>query len=154
MAEGFLPQSRSTTMAEVGEDYFLYLVSRSLFQQSSGDKLRFVMHNLVNDLAKFISGQISFRLEVDHSHESVNKIRHLSYFKTKFETFKKFEALSEVKQLRTFLPLELLLGHNYLTKKVQRDLIPMLRRLRVLSLSYYYNMIELPESIGNIKHLR
>ena len=54
MAEGFLPQSRSTTMEEVGEDYFLYLVSRSLFQQSSGDKSCFAMHNLVNDLAKFV----------------------------------------------------------------------------------------------------
>jgi hypothetical protein len=150
MAEGFLPPSRIKTMEEVGEDYFLSLVSRSLFQQIGGDNSRFVMHDLVNDLAKFVSGQFSFRLGVDHSHESVNKTRHLSYFRTEFETIKMFEALSEVKKLRTFLPLELLLGHQYLTKKVPHDLLAMFRCLRVLSLSHYDNVTELPESIGEI----
>jgi hypothetical protein len=35
MAEGFLPQLQNKTMKEVGDDYFLALVSRSLFQRSN-----------------------------------------------------------------------------------------------------------------------
>ncbi|KAF3955960.1 hypothetical protein CMV_018879 [Castanea mollissima] len=41
----------------------------------------------------------------------------------------------------------------YLAKKVPHDLLLKLRFLRVLSLSHYRN-IELPESIGDFKHLR
>ncbi|KAF3948838.1 hypothetical protein CMV_025214 [Castanea mollissima] len=41
----------------------------------------------------------------------------------------------------------------YLTNKVPHDLLLKLRFLRVLSLSHYCN-IELPESIGDFKHLR
>ena len=156
MAEGFLQQNKNKTMEEVGDEYFLDLISRSLFQQSSGDKSHFVMHDLVNDLAKFVSGQFSFRLEGDYSHELVNKTRHLSYFKTRFDSFKKFEYLYEAKQLRTFLSLKLSPRNEtfYLTKKVPHDLLPMLRCLRVLSLSHYSNITELPDSIGKFKHLR
>jgi hypothetical protein len=156
MAEGFLKETKNKRMEEVGEDYFLDLASRSLLEQSSGNKSSFVMHDLVNDLAKFVSGQFTFRLEVDNSHEIVNRIRHLSYFRNEFDSFKKFEVLYEATRLHTFLPLELSPSDNYyyLTKKVQLDFLPNLRCLRVLSLSHYRNMTELPESIGKMKHLR
>jgi Leucine-rich repeat (LRR) protein len=42
----------------------------------------------------------------------------------------------------------------YLTKKVVHDLLPTLRCLRVLSLSNYHNIIELPDAIGKFKYLR
>jgi hypothetical protein len=47
-------------------------------------------------------------------------------------------------------------NYNYylLTEKVPLDLLPKLRCLRVLSLSHHYNRIELPESIGKLRHLR
>uniref|UniRef100_A0A2N9I6B0 Disease resistance RPP13-like protein 1 n=1 Tax=Fagus sylvatica TaxID=28930 RepID=A0A2N9I6B0_FAGSY len=97
-----------------------------------------------------------FRLEGDYSHELVNKTRHLSYFKTRFDSFKKFEYLYEAKQLRTFLSLKLSPRNEtfYLTTKVLHDLLPTLRCLRVLSLSHYSNITELPDSIGKFKHLR
>ncbi|XP_059442949.1 putative disease resistance RPP13-like protein 1 [Corylus avellana] len=154
MAEGFLQESNNKTMEEVGNYYFLDLVSRSLFQQSSGDKSCFVMHDLVNDLAKFVSGQFIFRLEGVSFCRIVNKTRHLSYFRTRFDNFKKFEALYKVKRLRTFLPLEFSILDNNLSKKVLNDLLPKLRCLRVLSLSHYENMANLPDSIGKIKQLR
>jgi Leucine-rich repeat (LRR) protein len=156
MAEGFLKETRNRRMEEVGEDYFLALASRSLLEQSSDNKSGFVMHDLVNDLAKFVSGQFTNRLEVDHAHEIVNKTRHFSYFRRGHDNFKKFESLYEATRLHTFLPLELSPDHSYffLTKRVPFDLLPKLRCLRVLSLSHYQNIIELPESIGKIKHLR
>ncbi|XP_059440702.1 putative disease resistance RPP13-like protein 1 [Corylus avellana] len=157
MAEGFLEETKNKRMEEVGEDYFLDLASRSLLEQSSGNKSSFVMHDLVNDLAKFVSGQFTFRLEVDNSPEIVNRIRHLSYFRNEFDNFKRFGVPYEATRLHTFLPLELMPSDNsyfYLTKKIPLDFLPNLRCLRVLSLSHYRNMTELPESIGKMKHLR
>ncbi|KAB1225554.1 hypothetical protein CJ030_MR1G002463 [Morella rubra] len=144
-------------MEEIGEDYFHDLVSRSLFQRSVDHDTHFVIHDLINDLAKFVSGQFNFRLNVDKSHEGFPKTRYLSYMRTEFDTFEKFEAISEAKQLRTFLPLELAPSEYRsfnLTKKVLRDLLPSLRCLRVLSLSHYRNMTELSDSVGKMKHLR
>ncbi|XP_059440705.1 putative disease resistance protein At3g14460 [Corylus avellana] len=156
MAEGFLEETRNKGMEEVGEDYFLALASRSLFEQSSGNKSGLIMHDLVNDLAKFVSGQFTFRLEVDNSQEILNKTRHLSYLRKRYNNFKKFEALYKSTRLHTFLPLKLSPSSSYyfLTEKVPLDLLPNLSSLRVLSLSHHYNRIELPESIGKLKHLR
>jgi hypothetical protein len=158
MAEGFLPQSTNKTMEEVGNEYFLTLESRSLFQKSRDDKLRFVMHDLVSDLAKSISGNFIRRLEGDCSHDIVNNTRHMSYFsKQEFHSLKKFETLHRAKRLHTFLHLDMRsfdFPSYYLTKKVVQDLLPTLRSLRVLSLSNYWNIAELPDLIGKFKYLR
>jgi hypothetical protein len=134
MAEGFLHQPKNKTMEEVGNEYFLTLESRSLFQKSSDNKSCFVMHDLVNDLAKSVSGQFISRLEGDCSHEIVNNTRHLSYFsKQNFHGLKKFETLHKAKRLRTFLHLDisgLVWITFHLSKKVVHDLLPMLRCLR------------------------
>jgi hypothetical protein len=115
MAEGFLQQPKNRTMEEVGNEYFLTLESRSLFQKSSDDKSCFVMHDLVSDLAKSISGQFISRLEDGCSHEIVNNTRHLSYFfKQDFHSLKKFETLHKAKRLRTFLHLDMS-GYNWPT---------------------------------------
>jgi hypothetical protein len=157
-AEGFLPQSTNKTMEEVGNEYFLTLESRSLFQKSRDDKLCFVMHDLVSDLAKSISGNFMIRLEGDCSHNIVNNTRHMSYFsKQVFHSLKKFETLDKAKRLRTFLHFDMRSSKwpsYYLTKKVVHDLLPTLRCLRVLSLSNYKNITELPDSIGKFKYLR
>ena len=156
MAEGFLEETGNTRMEEVGEEYFHDLVSRSLFEQSSGSKTGFVMHDIVNDLAKFVSRQFTFRLGVDHSHEIVNKTRHLSHGRQPFENFKKFEALCVARKMHTFYSIifQPFSFDLYLTKKVQIDLLSKLRCLRVLTLSHNRNMTELFKSIGKIKHLR
>jgi hypothetical protein len=158
MAEGFLPQSTNKTMEEVGNEYFLTLESRSLFQKSRDDKLCFVMHDLVNDLAKSISGNFLIRLEGDCSHNIVNNTRHMSYFsKQEFHSLKKFETLDKAKRLRTFLHFDMSsfkYPFYYLTKKVAHNLLPTLGSLRILSLSNYKNITELLDSIGKFKYLR
>jgi hypothetical protein len=86
----------------------------------------------------------------------VSKTRHFSYVRSTYDNCKKFEFLYGATRLQTFLPLEFSADHSefFLTKRVPIDLLPKLRCLRVLSLSHYRNMTELPESIGKIKHLR
>ena len=77
MAEGLLQQPKNKTVEEVGEDYFHSLVSRSLFQPSNRDEYK--MHDLVNDLAKFISKQFALCHKDVYSHEIGSKTRHFSY---------------------------------------------------------------------------
>jgi hypothetical protein len=158
MAEGLLSVSPSpfegVTMEEVGDDSFRALQAISLFQPSSGDKSHFVMHPFANELANFVSWQFNFRLEADNCHLISNKTRHFSFLPARFDKFEKFEALYQANRLRTFLPLNIFPWGNYLAKEVLRHLLPELRQLRVLSLSHYDNVTELPESIGKIKYLR
>lgn len=159
MAENFLqcPQ-QNKDLEEVGEQYFNDLLSRSFFQPSSGDKMCFVMHDLLNDLAKYVSGDFCFRLEVEEAQNISKTTRHFSYLRNKNEASKRFEALYKANRLRTFLPLsrhpndERLL--HWMSSKLIHDMFSHFKCMRVLSLAVYSNVIELPDSIGNLKHLR
>ncbi|KAL4600864.1 hypothetical protein ACB092_11G230600, partial [Castanea dentata] len=155
MAEDLLQHPRrNKRMEEVGDEYFHELVSRSFFQRSGGENSCFVMHDLINDLAKFVSGELCFRLEDENSQEISEKTRHLSYVMALQDLFKRFEIFYKAESLRTFLPLYLPDEFYCLSNKVQHDLLIKLRCLRVLSLSNYHSIGELPDSIGKLRHLR
>ncbi|KAB2616466.1 disease resistance RPP13-like protein 1 [Pyrus ussuriensis x Pyrus communis] len=160
VAEGLIPQSDTgNTMEEVGERYFDELLSRSLFQRPRLDQPRFTMHDLINDLAKFVSGEFCFRLDLEQSHEASKRVRHFSYVIGKFDTSSKFQPLDGVKYLHTFFPVSLTPydpreGEVYVSNKVQDDFLPTQKYLRVISLSRYRNITHLPDSIGNHIHLR
>ncbi|KAE8669649.1 hypothetical protein F3Y22_tig00112226pilonHSYRG00056 [Hibiscus syriacus] len=62
-AEGFLQQKAKHLIKDIGKQYFQDLVSRSFFQISSKEKSRFVMHDLMHDLAQLVAGNICCRLE-------------------------------------------------------------------------------------------
>ncbi|KAF2309010.1 hypothetical protein GH714_000076 [Hevea brasiliensis] len=102
MAEGLIEQG--DRMEDVGEEYFQDLCSRSLFQSSSNGG--FMMHDLVNDVAKVVVGDTCFRLEDELTASNKEKARHSSYIPGLVLSFK------------------------------------------------YYNITELPDSIGDLKHLR
>ncbi|KAH0981868.1 hypothetical protein GBA52_009045 [Prunus armeniaca] len=155
MAEGLIPQSENgDNMEEVAKEYFDELLSRSLFQTSG--KSCFVMHDLINDLAVFISKGFCSRCEGKESHE-LERVRHLSYTRKKLDAIVKFEQLKGAKCLRTYLPLKpyyRYIESYYASKKVLHNLLPSLTCLRVLSLSCYANVTELPDSIKKLIHLR
>ncbi|KAK2990933.1 hypothetical protein RJ640_000212 [Escallonia rubra] len=162
MAEGFLrPSEIRKEMEDVGFQCFDELLSRSFFHSSkSGVESRFLMHGLVNDLARHVAGRLCFRLD-DKSDSNAQrgtdyllKARHSSFIRHQYDGSQKFEDFSISSKLRTFLPLPLSGTPNfYLTNQVIYDLLPQLHFLRVLSLSGY-KILQLPNSIGNLKHLR
>nr|XP_017191065.2 putative disease resistance RPP13-like protein 1 [Malus domestica] len=139
-------------MEETARSYFDELVSRSLLQKSGEDG--FTMHDLLNDLGQFMSRGFFLRLEERESQE-VKRLRHLSYAMGEIDAAKKFEPLDGAKSLRTFLPISIYdLFFFHISKKFLHDLLPSLKRLRVLSLSRYLNVAEVPDSVGNLIHLR
>ncbi|KAL6328663.1 hypothetical protein AAG906_003348 [Vitis piasezkii] len=138
MAEGFLDQSASKkTMEKVGDGYFYDLVSRSFFQKSSSHKSYFVMHDLINDLAQLVSGKFCVQLKDGKMNEIPEKFRHLSYFISEYDLFERFETLTNVNGLRTFLPLNL----GYL---------PRLRHLDIR----HSKVKEMPSQLGQLKSLQ
>lgn len=156
MAEGLIEQGEENQQCkDLGHEYFRELCRRSLFQQSTEDKSRFFMHDLISDLAQWAAEDLCFTLHRNdkHSKESSNA-RHSSYFRGKYDNQERIEQLYNVGSLMTYLPLQRhpCLGECYLTTKAL-DLIPKLRCLRVLCLSGYYIGF-LPESIGDLKLLR
>ncbi|RVW24522.1 putative disease resistance protein [Vitis vinifera] len=63
------------------------------------------MHDLINDLAQLISGKVCIQLKDGKMNEIPEKLHHLSYFRSEYDRFERFEILNEVNSLRTFLPL-------------------------------------------------
>ncbi|KAG6672921.1 hypothetical protein I3842_16G083100 [Carya illinoinensis] len=157
MAEGLIhPPQDEGEMEDLGSEYFRNLLSRSFFQQSRFNESRFLMHDLINDLAQWVAGETCFRMEDrvgSSQHENLPiKARHSSYLGSKYDVAKKFEVFYKLISLRTFLPLMLPYA-SYLARYVPLKLVPTLQHLRVLSFKGYC-IIELSESIGDLKHLR
>ncbi|CAA3026384.1 putative disease resistance protein At3g14460 isoform X1 [Olea europaea var. sylvestris] len=153
MAEGLLQETKKDKLIEdVGSQYFDELLARSFFQQSSAYASRFVMHDLFNDLAMSVAGDKCLRMD-DELQEISVKVRHLSFKGRMYETYPRFNFLDKVQKLRTFLPLPVETPFNYLSQRILLHLFANSYCLRVLSLNGYA-IYELPDSIGDLRHLR
>ncbi|KAL5159548.1 putative disease resistance RPP13-like protein 1 [Glycine soja] len=156
MAENFLKcHQGSKSPEEVGQQYFNDLLSRSFFQQSSENKEVFVMHKLLNDLAKYVGGDIYFMLEVDQTKIAQKATRHFSVAVN--QPFDGFGTSCDTERLRTFMPTHRNMNGNYhdwQCKMSIHELFSKFKFLRVLSLSHCSNIEELPDSVCNFKHLR
>ncbi|KAE9621916.1 hypothetical protein Lal_00032930 [Lupinus albus] len=160
MAESFLQfHQQNKSMKELGDQFFDELLSRSFFQRSSGEEKQFVMHDLVNDLAKYVSGEFCLRLEEEEEAKDVSKMtRHFSYFRNHSQVSKRLEAIYKANKLRTFLPFPTFGSEAYdpslMSSNMVHVLLSKFKCLRAFSLCGYFNIYELPDSIGNLKHLR
>ncbi|KAG8646198.1 hypothetical protein MANES_10G133668v8 [Manihot esculenta] len=155
MAEGFLYDKKKMKDSEgLGQNYFDDLLSRSFFQQSNDNKSKYIMHDLIVDLACFVSREICFHMVGKlQNAKSFAKIRHSSFIPHFMNTFQRFQSFYEMKNLRTLLSWSRYVGRCYLTSKVVHELVPKLKCLRSLSLTHHV-IEELPDSIGDLKHLR
>ncbi|XP_024031502.1 putative disease resistance RPP13-like protein 1 isoform X2 [Morus notabilis] len=155
MAEGLLQSKAGRPMEDVAEEYIRALISRSLIQRSSSNESTLVMHDLVHDLATFVSGEFCLKLDENSLYNLTSKTRHLASVGG-FELMKHAD-LSKAEFLRTFLLLQSLalqgifLPSNHLV--VDELLARTGRCLKALSLPLSF-ITELPTSIGNLKYLR
>ncbi|KAG8651278.1 putative disease resistance RPP13-like protein 1 isoform X2 [Manihot esculenta] len=161
MAEGFLVHyATDKEMEEVGDEYFNDLVSRSFFQRSSGHHSYFIMHDLINDLAKYVSGEFCVRLDGDDSCKITKRTRHLSYVGTEYDSGMLFDGIYEAQFLRTFILMEwscidneTLILHECIYLAVLPDSIGNLKYLRFLDLSGTL-IRRLPESLSGLNNLQ
>ncbi|CAJ2638842.1 unnamed protein product [Trifolium pratense] len=153
IAEGFVESS--IDQEKVGEEYFDVLVSRSLINQRSigGDEAHFQMHDLIHDLATEVSAPYCINMDEHNLHD---KVQNLSYNRGICDSYNKFDKLYGLKGLHTFiaLPSQEKLPLCLLSNKVVHDLLPTMKQLRVLSLSSYKSITEIPNSIGNLLYLQ
>ncbi|CAA7013884.1 unnamed protein product [Microthlaspi erraticum] len=157
MAEGLLQQDASTglRMEDIGDEYFSELVSMSLFQRVSRTT-KFIMHDLINELAQFAAGEFCFKYE-NKVEGITGKTRHLSYLRDQYSgEANKFEEVGNAKFLRTFLPLSLEdpSPSCSLNKTVSNKLLPKLTCLRLLSLSNYCIMTLPSDIFKSMRHVR
>ncbi|PON74396.1 LRR domain containing protein [Parasponia andersonii] len=152
IVEGFLQSGQQERqIEEVGEEYFNNLISRSLFQRSASYVETFVVHDLLHDLAMFVSREFCLALDDNKKLELLkSKTRHLSYSSdTKHRQYESMRTiLSKAKHLRTFIGL----GPSYVEDgQFVAELLSRGRFLRVFSTTH---QTTLPSLFSNLKHLR
>ncbi|KAF3436981.1 hypothetical protein FNV43_RR19734 [Rhamnella rubrinervis] len=166
ISEDLLQPHQRKSMEEVGEEYFNELLSRLLFQQNVTVEYSivrsFVMHDLVNDLAKFVLGDFILRLDENHSHAYVRRIRYMPYIRRRKYEGKKFDILFENRTLRTFLSFGMSINrwcHKYIWEPrsdqllINSELLQRMQCIRVLCLSGLC-ITGLLEPISSLKLLR
>ncbi|WVZ13607.1 hypothetical protein V8G54_011173 [Vigna mungo] len=159
MAEGFLHYSpQNNNLEEIGEQYFDDLLMRSFFLRSN-IKMHFSMHDLLNDLAKYVSAEFCFRLNFDKGDCVPKTTRHFSYALSDLNScdvkyFDGLGSLRDAKRLRSFLPIVSNYGDGLFSRFeiLIREFFK-LKFLRVLSLNGYHHFKEVPDSVGDLKHL-
>ncbi|KAM3303124.1 hypothetical protein P3S67_014154 [Capsicum chacoense] len=145
IANGLVVPRRDEENQDLGNQYFNELRSRSLFKRvsefSERDGGKFLMHDLVNDLAQIASSKL---LEECQGSHMLEQSRHMSYSMGGGPDFEKLKPLSKTEQLRTLLPISF--RCHKLSKRVLHNILPSLRSLRALSLSSH-GIVELPNDL-------
>jgi len=115
------------------------------------------MHDLLNDLAKYVCGDFCFRLKFDEGQCIPKATRHFSFAVNDVKCFDGFGSLTDAKRLRSFLPITQIGRTNFGRYDWQfkisiHDLFSKFKFLCVL----FFCRLELKEvsdSIGDLKHL-
>uniref|UniRef100_A0A0D9XQT2 Uncharacterized protein n=1 Tax=Leersia perrieri TaxID=77586 RepID=A0A0D9XQT2_9ORYZ len=150
VAEGFVADScnQSRTLEDIGRAYFREMVSASFFQQVRTEVENiYNMHDIIHDLAETLSRGDCFRLE-DGVTEIPHSVRHLSVYVDTIEHHKK--SICRLIHLRTIICVEPVMDD---ANKLFHEVVCKLEKLRVILLCFH-NGNKLPQSIGELKHLR
>ena len=159
IAQGFIQSPNENLLLEdVANEYFMDLLWRSFFQEVEEDRgmnRRFKMHNLIHDLAQYVS-RTDCTL-VDYNAKKVNeKGRHLSFSFYNVSFFEEnLSTLVKANKIRTFI----LAYNNWnfdqgtIEELTLKKLISTCRYVRVLDL-HGLKMKMLPNTIGTLMHLK
>ncbi|XP_016184669.1 putative disease resistance RPP13-like protein 1 [Arachis ipaensis] len=155
MAEDFLQPVEKKTMEEVGGEYFDELIARSFLQPHSTEENKFVMHDLVHDLAMTCAGEFYFRAEeLLNAVEIDIKARHLSHnAKGNYPMSNLLRVCDRVKHTRTFLEINLKEWIPFNMENAPCIMLSQLKYLRALSFKKF-PLESVPDSIGELIHLR
>ncbi|CAA2954614.1 disease resistance RGA3 [Olea europaea subsp. europaea] len=145
MAEGFLPNNQESEMETIGNKFFNILLQNFFFQETKKDEygniISYKMHNLVHDLACFVSKSESFMNVEGRTADDILQVRHLAIESIGEET------INDIKERASYL-------HTlFLRSSVPDEILPHFKHLYSLKLCHA-NIKELPKSIGTLKHLR
>ncbi|PUZ75132.1 hypothetical protein GQ55_1G124700 [Panicum hallii var. hallii] len=147
VAEGFVEPQGSIPLQHIGGQYFEDLVNLSFFQKLRG---KYVIHDLMHDMAQLVSKEDCFIVKNASDIEKVpQNVRHLSILRSCNLKLSNLLSLCKHKKLRTLL-CNKSLGSETLYP-VMDYWFSGLRYLRVV---FCASTKGLPESIGNLKHLR
>ncbi|CAD6226064.1 unnamed protein product [Miscanthus lutarioriparius] len=160
-AQGFVDAEGDCSREAIAYGYFNDLVSRCFFQPSPSHAIsegKFVMHDLYQELAQFVSGnecrmiQLPNSMKIDESH------RHLSFVDKEPHSVEEINLNSFCghRDLRTLLFIARTeQNHEEMAfrTKIPSELITDFECLRALDLSNS-NIMELPKSIASLIHLR
>ena len=141
-------------VGEIGEQYFHDLLTRSFFLESSFE-MRFVMHDLLNDLAKYVCADFCFRFKFDKGNIP-DTTRHFSFSFDDVEYFDDLGSLIDAKRLRSFHSIINDCSYDFNPCQFNilvHELFSKFKFLRVLSLNGYSQLSEVPNSVGDLKHL-
>ena len=170
IAQGFIQSNEEDAMEEIGESYFNGLLSRSFFQSTlSGE---YVIHDLLHDLAQYLSHGKLFRAEEDQSDnkpmEIPKKVRHVyisgnnlsmvctdKYAKKNSRSLVVFgrcdNSLAILKELKGLRVLIL----DHISQKLSSESFSQMFHLRYLEITGNRNhQYKLPQSVCKLYHLQ
>ncbi|SPT20969.1 unnamed protein product [Triticum aestivum] len=146
VAEGFVEPQGGVPIQDICYQYFEDLVARSFFQKVNG---RYVIHDLLHDMAQKVSEHDCFILRNKSDFDKVpQNVRHLYILPSSEFDDSNLLRLCKYTKLRTLI-CKIDLGRR--TCFVMDHWCTKLTRMRVMSCAFTN---ELPDSIGNWRHLR
>ncbi|KAF7153586.1 hypothetical protein RHSIM_Rhsim01G0058700 [Rhododendron simsii] len=152
--------NRGKANEDIGCEYFHELLSRSFFQPSSSGEL-FVMHDLINDLAQFLSRKTCFKLEdkklkesegdesISELSNSIGDLKHVRYLNLSCALVLMLpESIGTLYNLQT-----LILRDCKNLKKLPANTSDLIS-LRHLDVTGADSLLEMPPKIGKLTSLR
>uniref|UniRef100_A0A453L3G5 Uncharacterized protein n=3 Tax=Aegilops tauschii TaxID=37682 RepID=A0A453L3G5_AEGTS len=147
VAEGFVEPQGDIPIQDIACQYFEDLVSRSFFQKVRGT---YVIHDLLHDMVQLVAKHDCFILgKKSDFHKIPQIVRHLSILSKNEIDCSKLRSLCKHTKLRTLLCTTS--SGNNIAASVMAHWCNELARLRMI---FYACIDGIPDSIGNLKHLR
>ncbi|KMT17021.1 hypothetical protein BVRB_2g042230 [Beta vulgaris subsp. vulgaris] len=145
MAQGFLTENRTSRMEDIGHNYFLDLVSRSLIENDYEEEDLFIMHDLIHDLAQWAAGDLCCIIGPGNMPRDLKRTRHLCI--TEYSSDGTLGNQLSASQLRTFRMFD---------DNPNIEILDFLQKFQCVRFLLLDSRIieELPECIGGLKQLR